>query len=116
MKLGNIFKRIFRGKKGVIYTLQDKPFTTESLNTISDFLKTPAGLQFCDYLLSAKFAVASKAARKEANGDVWRGYCLGFEDAINSVLAFREPPVNGNSEPSGEVALEDFAQAIDHLK
>ena len=97
-----------------VYTLRDREFTPETLRIISDFLETKAGSQFCDYLLNERFAVASNAARKLKNGDLWQGYCLGFEDAINSVLAFRQPDENGNnSESSSEVALEDFASKID---
>lgn len=105
--------RLFRIKTKV-YTLQDREFTPEALKILGDFLNTPVGRQLCDYLTNEKFVIASSSARKFNDAKLWQGYAIGFEDAINSILIFRQPDANGNnSESSSEVTLEDYAQKID---
>lgn len=121
-KFQKLIARVFRIKTGTVivkktlYAVSDKQFNAEDGKIISDFLKTKVGRQFCDFLVSQKFAVASKAARIMKNGDVWQGYAVGFEDAINSVLAFRQSDVNDNSGDSSEVGLEELAQKLDQTE
>lgn len=107
--------RLF-GIKTEVYTLRDEPISDESYKIISTFLQTKVGAQLCDYLASQKFAVASKAARHMRNGDLWQGYAIGFEDAINSLLAFRQSDVNDDSGASREVGLETLAEKLDQME
>lgn len=121
-KYQKFIARLFRIKtkniivRKVVYAVSDREFSGEELKAVSGFLNSKAGNRLCDYLISQKFAVASKSARKLRNGDLWQGYAAGFEDAINSVLAFRQPDDNGDPGDSREVGLEELAEKLDQIE
>ncbi len=121
-KIQKLVARIFGIKtqkvvvKKTVLAVCDKPFNSEELRIISDFMQTKVGRHFCDYLLSQKFAAAGRSAGIMRNGDLWQGYAVGFAAAVDSILALRQSDVNDNSGDSGGVGLEELASKLDQTE
>ena len=96
------------------HTILDRNFTEEEYKYISDFFQTKAGIQFANYLLAQKYVVADRASTRINNSSLWHGYVLGYKTAIEHILDFRQSDANDTtSSDSGEVGLEELAQALD---